>query len=196
MNFAWPWLALILPLFWLLPRSRTSASAEALEHPYLMSLSQQQPPGRQRVTRAGWLLQVAWVLLVVALIRPQWVGEPVSNVIAGRSIFLAVDLSGSMLEPDMTWNGRAIERYQAVQAVVGQFVEQRRQDFIGRSVWQLCRHPSPLDPRCPSRERHSQRSSPGHGRRQHGDWRWSGAGGKTTAPVRIPGQGDYPALRW
>jgi len=135
MNFAWPWLALILPLFWLLPRSRTSASAEALEHPYLMSLSQQQPPGRQRVTRAGWLLQVAWVLLVVALIRPQWVGEPVSNVIAGRSIFLAVDLSGSMLEPDMTWNGRAIERYQAVQAVVGQFVEQRRQDFIGLVVF-------------------------------------------------------------
>jgi Ca-activated chloride channel family protein len=73
--------------------------------------------------------------LVVALIRPQWIGEPVSNVIAGRSIFLAVDLSGSMLEADMTWNGRAIERYQAVQAVVGQFVEQRRQDFIGLVVF-------------------------------------------------------------
>jgi len=134
MNFAWPWLALILPLWWLLPKSRKSATAGALEHPYLMSLSQQQP-GRQPASRAGLVIQVAWILLVVALMRPQWIGAPVSNVIAGRSIFLAVDLSGSMLEPDMSWNGRAIERYQAVQAVVGQFVEQRQQDFIGLVVF-------------------------------------------------------------
>ncbi|WP_320823219.1 VWA domain-containing protein [Reinekea sp.] len=135
MNIAWPWLALILPLWWLLPRSRKSASAGALEHPYLMSLSQQQQAGRQPASRAGLVMQVAWILLVVALVRPQWIGAPVSNVIAGRSIFLAVDLSGSMLEPDMSWNGRAIERYQAVQAVVGQFVEQRQQDFIGLVVF-------------------------------------------------------------
>jgi Ca-activated chloride channel family protein len=100
-----------------------------------MSLSQQQQARRQPASRAGLVMQVAWILLVVALVRPQWIGAPVSNVIAGRSIFLAVDLSGSMLEPDMSWNGRAIERYQAVQAVVGQFVEQRQQDFIGLVVF-------------------------------------------------------------
>ncbi len=134
MTFAWPWLLVLTPLYWLLPKRNVSASA-ALDHPYLMSLGQTtQTHGKKNSVRTIlWL--IAWMFIVIALMRPQWVSEPVANKLSGRSILLSVDLSTSMLEKDMRWNGRPIERYQAVQAIVGEFVNQRQGDFIGLVVF-------------------------------------------------------------
>ncbi len=60
---------------------------------------------RRRCRRARrWL---AWILLCVAAARPQQLGEAVQPPQAGRDLMLAVDLSGSMSEPDMELGGRA-----------------------------------------------------------------------------------------
>ncbi|TCS40648.1 VWA domain-containing protein [Reinekea marinisedimentorum] len=134
MSFAWPWFLAALPLLWLIPRSRSSASQGALNHPYLATLANQQQttPGKRKLPLL-WLL--SWLFLVLALMRPQWIGEPITNTQAGRSIFLSVDLSESMLTEDMRWNGQSTYRYKAVQEVVGEFVEQRKGDFLGLVVF-------------------------------------------------------------
>lgn len=135
MTFAWPWIALFLPVIFLAKfKPSSTLQAYSLEHPYLAELGH--APEHQSVSRVGKVLQASiWVLLIIALMRPQWVGEPIVNNERGRSLYLAVDISESMLERDMQWNGRAVERYQAVQAVVGEFIEQRDEDFIGLVVF-------------------------------------------------------------
>ena len=135
MSFAWPWLFILLPLYWLLPKRKHNANEGALEHPFLMSLSAVDEQNNPAPTFDRWLNSAIWVFLVLALVRPIWIGEPIFDEAQGRNLYLSVDLSESMLERDMTWNGRAIERYQAVQAVVGEFVEKRSNDFIGLVVF-------------------------------------------------------------
>ncbi len=135
MSLAWPWLLILLPLYWLLPRRKNNATDGALEHPFLMSLSAANDQKNQTSTVDKWLSVIVWLLLIAALVRPVWIGAPIFDETNGRNLYLSVDLSESMLERDMTWNGRAIERYQAVQAVVGEFVEKRKNDFIGLVVF-------------------------------------------------------------
>jgi Ca-activated chloride channel family protein len=147
MTFAWPWIFLLLPLYWLIPKSKNSNISGALDHPFLMNLAGEdnQPTMTSRIQLAVNI--IIWVLLLTALARPQWIGPPVNNESKGRSLYFAVDLSESMLERDMDWNGRAIERYQAVQAVVGEFVTQRDQDFLGLVVFgSYAEIQSPLTP--------------------------------------------------
>lgn len=134
MSVAWPALFLLLPLFWLVMRFRQPKTDAALDHPYLHALAQNETLNGNTQKASLWL-HVAWLCLVLALVRPQFVGEPIVQTESGRSLYLAVDLSTSMLEPDMSWNGRVIERYTAVQLVVGEFVRERVNDFIGLVVF-------------------------------------------------------------
>jgi Ca-activated chloride channel family protein len=147
MTFAWPWLLLLFPLYWLIPESKNIKTQGALEHPFLMSLADDtQSPGQKNKIQAT-LIVFIWCMLVISIARPQWIGEPLQDESKGRALYLSVDLSESMLERDMTWNNRAIERYQAVEAVVGEFVEQRQQDFIGLVVFgSFAEIQSPLTP--------------------------------------------------
>lgn len=137
MSFAWPWFALLLPLYLVvirLFRSKTDNSG-ALEHPYLYQLANPSMAATP-YSRSDYLLRLfIWCCLILALMRPQWLGEPVAVEQQGRALYLSVDLSESMLEQDMRWNNRAISRYQAVQSVVGEFVGQRQGDFIGLVVF-------------------------------------------------------------
>jgi Ca-activated chloride channel family protein len=133
-RLALPWLLLALPLPLLVRRLLPRAPAGgggALRVPFYDAL--QEGAG---VTRAGrrWPLLVAataWMLLVLAAARPQWVGEPVPLPLAGRDLMLAVDISGSMTEADMVIGGRVVDRLTAVKAVAGDFIERREGDRIG-----------------------------------------------------------------
>ncbi|RMG54172.1 MAG: VWA domain-containing protein [Gammaproteobacteria bacterium] len=138
-QFAWPWLALALPLPWLLRRllPPVSAGSERLRVPFLDELATVQSShagkGQQRsVPRLRLLLAVlAWILLVLAAMRPQWIGEPVSLPGSGRDIMLAVDISGSMQTEDFVWNGRPIDRLTAAKLVASRFLERRKGDRVG-----------------------------------------------------------------
>lgn len=134
-EIAWPWIfaALPLPLLIarLLPRAR-STPQDTLRFPFIHAL--QQRPDSPVVRRPQLSLAfatLAWVLLVVAASRPQWVGETIHLPVTGRSLMLAVDISGSMQTEDMLINGRPIMRLSAVKRVAGAFVEQRVGDRLG-----------------------------------------------------------------
>jgi len=137
MIFAWPWALLALPLPWLLWwRLPARATADRLRHPVVQGWlgdSREREPTRS--SRAGFWLWLVWVLLIAALARPQTVGPPLIPVQPGRSMMLVVDLSLSMAEADMQWQTQTVSRYQAVQAVVGDFVRQRRGDALGLIVF-------------------------------------------------------------
>ena len=132
-EFAWWWMLFALPvplLVRLLPPKRRP-QAVALRVPQLAA-------GINTATgtsaSAPWRLAVAalaWVALVLAAARPQWLGEPVSIPAEGRDVMIAVDLSGSMSTEDMQVNGRQVDRLVMVKYVMQDFIQRRVGDRLG-----------------------------------------------------------------
>ena len=134
-NFAWPWLFLALPLPWVIRRLAPPAAARdaALRTPFIedfATLAQAggQAPGRRLPMLLGIL---AWLLLVGAGARPQWLGEAVALPVSGRDLMLAVDLSVSMRQTDFRLGGRSVDRLTATKAVAEDFIGRRAGDRIG-----------------------------------------------------------------
>jgi Ca-activated chloride channel homolog len=127
-HLAWPWMALLLPLPWIVLRLRGSVQprGSALYLPFAASVD---PPAAAaiRPRYVPTLLTAAWALLVLAAMRPQWLGQPLPAPTHGREIMLAIDCSGSMATQDM---GGA-SRLEIAQIVAGRFIDQRRGDQIG-----------------------------------------------------------------
>jgi Ca-activated chloride channel family protein len=72
-----------------------------------------------------------WVLLIVALAGPRWVGAPKPIVRDGYNIMMALDLSGSMEITDMVLHDQAVSRLAVVKHAAQQFVQERKSDKIG-----------------------------------------------------------------
>ena len=76
-------------------------------------------------------LGIAWLLLVSAAARPQWIGDPVNIPRSGRDLLLAIDLSTSMQEYDFPYRGGMVSRIQGTLAVADSFITARQGDCIG-----------------------------------------------------------------
>jgi Ca-activated chloride channel family protein len=127
-HLAWPWMALLLPLPWILLRMRRPAEpgGSGLYLPFSAAVAA--PTATATLPRGVLaLLAAVWALLVLAAMRPQWLGQPLPVPTNGRQILLAIDCSGSMASQDM---GGA-SRLEVVQVVAGRFIEQRQGDQIG-----------------------------------------------------------------
>ena len=101
LQFAWPLVGLAIILPWLVARLAPPAAplAAPLRVPFLREARAWQRAGAARRPRARTVLALAaWAALVAAACRPQWIGEPVGVPASGRSMLLALDLSGSMRE--------------------------------------------------------------------------------------------------
>ncbi|MGH8142103.1 MAG: VWA domain-containing protein [Steroidobacteraceae bacterium] len=131
-HLAWPWMALLLPLPWLLYRLRPAAEpgGAALFLPFAAAVEPAAPGARGAAGfgRGTLLFALIWLLLVLAAMRPQWLGAPVPVPTSGRQVILAVDVSGSMATQDMA-GGRS--RLQVVQNVAGHFIDGRHGDRVG-----------------------------------------------------------------
>lgn len=130
-EFAWPWVAVLLPLPWLLRRWLRPASPGRALH--LPQPGLQLTAARSNATHGlvPWLLALAWLCLLAAAARPQWVGPPQAQQRSGRALMLAVDLSGSMRTDDMQLAGQAVSRFGAVEAIAGDFISRRNGDEMG-----------------------------------------------------------------
>jgi Ca-activated chloride channel family protein len=141
LTIAHPWLFLLLPLPWVIRRLLPTHHERkaAVRVPFMQQLSRLAglQPG-SGVAVAGrplsqWLvLIVTWLLVVAALARPQWLGEPVIRDIPMRDMLVAVDLSGSMEAQDFTdARGDSVDRLTAVKQVLDEFFTRRDGDRIG-----------------------------------------------------------------
>lgn len=134
-HFEWPWLALtlLLPILvrWLLP-PRVTVEQAALKVPFLEDFSAAE--AKIVSQQQQWPLRVAaiaWCLLVLAVTRPQWLGDPIEQAVSGRDLMLAVDLSGSMEVQDFIINKHAVDRLTAIKWVANDFINRRVGDRIG-----------------------------------------------------------------
>jgi Ca-activated chloride channel family protein len=133
----WPWAVLALPLPWLVRHfvisDRTTQDA-ALRAPFLDELQPIAIKRRSRMAKRVWLLLIAviaWLLLIFAATRPQWVGEPIQQTLSSRDLMIAVDLSGSMQEKDFMIEDQWVDRLTATQWVASRFIKRRHGDRIG-----------------------------------------------------------------
>ena len=133
-EIAWPWLLLMIPLpiaaYWLMPPLESTSAA--LRVPFLDRFSAVGGVSQMHSHLPFRVLMFAlWLALVLAVIRPQWVGEPLELPVSGRDLMLAVDISGSMETEDFQVNGRMIDRLTATKWVAGDFIERRVGDRLG-----------------------------------------------------------------
>jgi len=78
------------------------------------------------------MLFVVYLLVIIALAKPQYIGEPLSKEISQREVLVSVDLSGSMATKDFKdQNGTSIDRLEAVKMVLGDFFKVRKGEKIG-----------------------------------------------------------------
>lgn len=131
-EWTWPWLLLLLPLPWLYRWLRAPKPQRAA----ILRVSQVLTPttGSVLPLRARWRIWFAgllWLLLLLALARPEWLGEPIAVRDDAREMMIAVDLSGSMEIADMEMNGERVNRLQMVKRVLADFIDRRQGDRMG-----------------------------------------------------------------
>ena len=132
----WPWVFLLLPLplavYFAMPTQEAGKEA-ALRVPFIEDFNFAQQPQQRRLKLRWlkWLSLLAWLLVVLAASRPQWLGDTISINISGRDLMIAVDLSDSMRAEDFEINGQAVNRLNATKSVATEFIEKRRGDRLG-----------------------------------------------------------------
>lgn len=141
LEIAYPWMfgLLVLPLLVRLFTRPYKEQREAVQAPFfdqLKKITGRIPERGAVVLRPRFfqriMLPLAWILIVSALARPQWVEDPITKIESGRDLMLAVDLSGSMEARDFTdVEGNRIERLEAVKLVLEDFISRRKGDRLG-----------------------------------------------------------------
>ncbi len=79
---------------------------------------------------------IVWSLIVLALAKPERLGEPIFTETAARDIILALDISGSMDERDFVApDGTRQQRLEAVKGVMSEFIATRDADRMALIVF-------------------------------------------------------------
>lgn len=134
-HFEWIWVFLALPLpylaYKLLPAAPRQNEA-ALHVPFMNDFESYSADNVNTSNKfVIFLALIAWLLLVTATARPQWLGDLVELPISGRDLMMAVDLSGSMEVEDFKLNGELVDRLTATKAVASEFIKRRTGDRMG-----------------------------------------------------------------
>jgi len=144
-QFAYPWVfvLLLLPFVWrkVVPMVK-GLHGDALKIPFIADLEKisiesgsvwkvGSASNDENYGKNFWFLYVIWSLLVIALARPQWVGEPIRLKNESRDIMLVLDISTSMLAKDFVLGNKRIDRITAVKNTATEFVQKRANDRIG-----------------------------------------------------------------
>ncbi|WP_146345298.1 VWA domain-containing protein [Phaeobacter marinintestinus] len=145
LSFAVPWVALLLPLPWLVWRfapphhDRTSATRIPFFRMVTQAAGVEGRKGAVVLSRGRIQMAIAiavWVLLVAALARPERLGDPIVIETAARDVVLALDISGSMDQRDFKGaDGENHQRLDAVKHVMRQFIADRDGDRMALIVF-------------------------------------------------------------
>ncbi len=140
-EFAYPWLffLLVLPVVVRLIAPHHLEERASLQAPFFQRLADitGQTPQKGATTPQRLLVQrlvlgFAWLLIVTALAKPEWVGEPIVQNKSARDLMIAVDLSGSMETLDFVdENGQPQGRLDGVKAILADFAKNRDGDRLG-----------------------------------------------------------------
>lgn len=134
-EFAWPYLFLLIPLPWLIyklmPASVNQKSA-SLKLSDLSDVAHFKHSSSSSSSKLKlFIASLAWIALLTAAARPQFIGEPIEIPQSGRDLMLAVDLSGSMQIEDFEINGKHTDRLTALKLIASDFIDRRKGDRVG-----------------------------------------------------------------
>ena len=131
-----PWVLLFVflpPLIWFfLPKAKPQMPS-ALKIPffhYVSAVTEQEKNSLQQINSL-LIPSLIWLLTLIALSGPRWVGPAQPMTREGYNIMMVLDLSGSMEMRDMVYHGRAFTRLQVVKQAAENFVSERSGDKIG-----------------------------------------------------------------
>lgn len=139
-EFSYPWVFVLillpfiinrLPWYYLSKRSALRISFK--EDIDAVMVQKSATNGISRASRGQKIfLGLLYILVITALAKPQYIGEPLHKEIAQREVLVAIDLSGSMATKDFKdSNGTAIDRLEAVKMVLKNFFKARKGEKIG-----------------------------------------------------------------
>jgi len=118
---------------WVLPAAPARQEA-ALQIPFFEQLQQLPEAGSRSLRHGRWPLAVLmWCALILAAMRPQWLGEVIDTPLTGRDLMLGLDISQSMQERDFQLNNRSVERLDAAKIVAAEFIARRRHRTRGQT---------------------------------------------------------------
>lgn len=141
--FLYPFLAILLVLAFAVRHFSSffeTKIEQALKIPFIKDLQKIESANKQILTAPSlaylqiprfWFLFLIWAFVVVALMRPVFISEPIRIQNKGRDILMITDISTSMLEEDFVFQNRRISRIDAVKAVVADFTKKRTSDRMG-----------------------------------------------------------------
>jgi len=132
-KFANLWIFFLLPLpilsYYFLPKVKNNISGIRFPHYDLLKDFSENNFNYKNYFNL-FLYFLCWILLLIATARPQWIGSPINFVKHGRDLMLAIDISGSMDERDMTQNYN-VNRLDVVKYIATEFIEKRTDDRLG-----------------------------------------------------------------
>ncbi len=131
-EFVYLWVFLLLPLPFI---ARYFLKAKKRDYtqvwiPLAKGLSGEQSQNQQSNLNA-FIPWIVWLLLLSALAKPIWFGEPIRLQQQSRDMILSLDLSGSMQEVDMPLNGQTVDRLTLVKDLLKTFIKERHGDRLG-----------------------------------------------------------------
>lgn len=137
-GLVWAWIALPLPwLIWRFMPAAPRVDVAALKVPFFTEAAQAANTSNMRKIPKSilFLSMLAWLLLVAAAAKPQWLSDAVALPLSGRDLMLAIDVSGSMEIPDFALNGQPATRLEVIKEVASRFIELRAGDRLGLIIF-------------------------------------------------------------
>lgn len=137
LSFALPYCFLLLPLpllaFLLLPKAKDNQSSALRTSLFYrwQQLSHQASGASYRQWLHVLLSYLLWLALVIAIARPQWIGDPIELPVSGRDLLVSMDVSGSMDQQDLTLKGKSASRLWVVKHILADFIQRREGDRLG-----------------------------------------------------------------
>lgn len=138
----WAFILLPLPLLfrWLTRAYHTQR--DALRAPFfqtLVDLTGHNPGKGALVLRRNYAQRIMvvclWILVVTAMAKPMWLGEPQERTRAARDLMIAIDLSASMETRDFIMSAsteaQPLPRIEGLKLVLTDFITRRQNDRLG-----------------------------------------------------------------
>lgn len=131
-ELSYPWVFVFLPLPWLaalcLPHATPETALKLPEGVELPGLAEDTAP---RKVAPHPLALLIWILLLLALAGPRWLGNAQPYMQQGRDLMLAVDLSGSMDQRGLNPSDPRASRLDTLKEVMTPFIQRRAGDRLG-----------------------------------------------------------------
>ena len=139
-TFLSPIVAVLFPLPWIIRQILASVHdnsviSNAIKVPFFKRLENTGKEENISLNKTPLWAILAWVCLVIAAMRPAWLGAPIPVQNNARNIMLALDVSGSMEEEDFDLNGRPVTRLDMLKALTDEFIKSRSGDNVGLVIF-------------------------------------------------------------